>query len=256
VTSVREKNRDAWNRLVENRNRWTTPVTPGEIARARSGEWSLLLTPTRPVPRDWYPPLNGKDVLCLAGGGGQQGPILSAAGANVTVFDNSPLQLNQDRLVAERDGLSLKTVEGDMTDLSCFPDGSFDLIFHPCANGFSEKVRPVWKEAFRVLRRQGTLLAGFSNPILYLFDPDLEKRGILTLKYPAPYSDLTSLTPEERERHFPGEPFSFGHSLEDQMGGQLEAGFLLTGLYEDDWGGSQPLDKYLKGFIATRAQKP
>jgi len=30
---------------------------------------------------------------CLASGGGQQGPVLAAAGAHVTVFDNSPRQL-------------------------------------------------------------------------------------------------------------------------------------------------------------------
>ena len=73
-----------------------------------------------------------QDVLCLASGGGQQGPILAAAGANVTVFDNSPAQLRQDELVARREGLSIRTVQGDMRDLSAFADGSFDLIFHPC----------------------------------------------------------------------------------------------------------------------------
>ena len=70
-------------------------------------------------------------MLCLASGGGQQGPILAAAGAEVTVFDASEKQLAQDRLVAEREGLSLTTVQGDMADLSCFDDESFDFIFHP-----------------------------------------------------------------------------------------------------------------------------
>jgi 2-polyprenyl-3-methyl-5-hydroxy-6-metoxy-1,4-benzoquinol methylase len=70
-------------------------------------------------------------VLCLASGGGQQGPILAAAGARVTVFDNSPQQLAQDRFVARREGLTLETVEGDMRDLSVFADVSFDLIVHP-----------------------------------------------------------------------------------------------------------------------------
>jgi len=51
---------------------------------------------------------------------GQQGPILAAAGADATVFDNSPRQLQQDCQVAEREGLDLRTVEGDMRDLSCF----------------------------------------------------------------------------------------------------------------------------------------
>jgi SAM-dependent methyltransferase len=226
------------------------------VAEARRGEWSLLLTPTRPVPPTWFPDLKGAHVLCLAGGGGQQGPILSALGAEVTVFDNSPLQLAQDQMVAERDGLSLQTVEGDMVDLSCFASGTFDLVFHPCSNGFVEAIRPVWQEAYRVLKAGGVLLSGFSNPLIYLFDPELEEQGLLQLRHSVPYSDLTSISPAEREKHFPDHPVSFGHSLEDQIGGQLDAGFYLTGFYEDDWGGTAPLDKHIKGFVATRAIKP
>ena len=94
--------------------------------------------------------------MCLASGGGQQGPILAAAGADVTVFDNSPRQLEQDRYVADRDGLHLQTVEGDMRDLSCFPDESFDLIVHPVSNVFVPDVKPVWREAYRVLKPGAT----------------------------------------------------------------------------------------------------
>jgi 2-polyprenyl-3-methyl-5-hydroxy-6-metoxy-1,4-benzoquinol methylase len=65
--------------------------------------------------------LPGADVLCLASGGGQQGPLLAAAGASVTVLDASPRQLEQDRAVAARDGLVIRTVEGDMADLSMLP---------------------------------------------------------------------------------------------------------------------------------------
>jgi SAM-dependent methyltransferase len=252
---IREANKEAWNRLVQNKNRWTVPVSPEEISRARKGDWALLLTPSKSVPKSWFPELFGLTILCLAGGGGQQGPILAAAGAEVTVFDNSPLQLAQDRLVAEREGLSLKTVEGDMKDLGAFKNDSFDMIFHPCSNGFSETILPVWKESFRVLKPNGNLLSGFSNPLIYLFDPELEKQNILQLRFSVPYSDLESITPEERERYFPDEPLSFGHSLEDQIGGQIDAGFKIIGFYEDDWGQTQLIDKYIKGFIATRALK-
>lgn len=79
-----------------------------------------MLTPTQPILRAWFPPLAGADVLCLASGGEQQGPILAAADVHVTVFDNSPQQLAQDRHVAWRDGLTLATVEGDMRDLRVF----------------------------------------------------------------------------------------------------------------------------------------
>ena len=125
---IRDYNRKAWNREVERGNRWTVPVSPDIVAGAKNGIWDIILTPSKPVPRSWFPDLRGLEVLCLASGGGQQGPIMAAAGANVTVLDNSPEQLNQDRLVAERDSLTITTVEGDMADLYMFPDESFGLI--------------------------------------------------------------------------------------------------------------------------------
>lgn len=250
---LRSYNRDAWDRQVRAGNRWTVAVGPEVTAAARRGDWSVILTPTKPVPREWFPPLSGLDVLCLASGGGQQGPVLAAAGANVTVFDNSPGQLAQDRAVAARDGLAIATVEGDMRDLSVFADGQFGMVFHPCANAFVPDILPVWREAARVLRTGGVLLAGFTNPVMFLFDDARMEAGEFVLRHRIPYSDLTSLDDEERRRYTDkGEPLCFGHTLADQIGGQLDAGFVLTGFYED--GGSEwKLTEYIPSFIATRA---
>lgn len=252
-------NRDAWDRAVAARDRWTIPVSPEEIAAARRGELRLLLTPHKLVPRGWLPEtLAGARVLGLASAGGQQVPLLAAAGAHVTSFDLSPSQLGQDRAVAEREGLAIETVEGDMRDLTAFSDGSFDLVFHPVSNLFVPDVEPVWRELFRVLRPGGALLAGVTNPVAFAFDRELEEQGIFTLRYRLPYSDLTSLTEEERRRFVEarGEPLVFGHSLEAQLGGQLAAGFVLTGLYEDDHVEGARLNAYLPSFIATRAVRP
>ncbi|MBN1661340.1 MAG: class I SAM-dependent methyltransferase [Anaerolineae bacterium] len=256
---VRAHNRAAWNRQVEMGNVWTVPVTPEQTAAARHGEWAIYLTPTKPVPRDWFPPLAGAEVLCLASGGGQQGPILAAAGAHITVFDNSPRQLAQDRMVAERDGIEIATIEGDMRNLSVLADERFDLIFHPVSNNFVPAVRPVWREAHRVLRPGGALLAGFGNPVVYLFDwPAWEEKRSLVVTHPLPYSDLERLTPEEKARyHEQGDPFEFSHTLEEQIGGQLDVGFLLAGFYEDyTQNDDDILAGYMPTFIATRAIKP
>lgn len=249
---VRQHNRAAWDAEVASGNVWTLPVDEATVAAARAGRWEVVLTPQRPVPREWFGDLAGARALCLASGGGQQGPVLAAAGAQVTVFDNSPAQLGQDRMVAERDGLSIETVEGDMCDLSAFADGAFDLVFHPCSNLFSAEVRPVWREAYRVLRPGGVLLAGFANPILFCFDEELEAQGVLQVAHAVPYSSLGA-DPHAVER---GEPLIFGHSLEDQIGGQLDAGFLLTGFYEDRHPDSDLSARYFPGFMATRAVKP
>jgi SAM-dependent methyltransferase len=253
---IRRYNALAWDKAVERESRWTTPVAPEEIAAAREGRWQIVLTPTKPIPAAWFPPLKGAAVLCLASGGGQQGPILAAAGARVTVFDNSPQQLAQDRYVARRDQLDLHTIEGDMRDLSRFADGAFDLIVHPTSNLFVPDIRPVWREAHRVLRPGGVLLAGFCNPILYIFDQELADQGVLQVRHKLPYSDLTSLSEDERALYLDDlQPLEFGHTLTDQLGGQLDAGFVLTGFYEDIWP-ETALNDYTPTYIATRSTKP
>jgi SAM-dependent methyltransferase len=253
--NIADYNRSAWDHEVENGNCWTIPVTPEQVAAARTGQFQLLLTPTIPVPMSWFGEFRGKELLLLASGGGQQGPLLAAAGANVTVFDNSPRQLARDREVAARENLEIRTVQGDMRDLSHFADASFDLIFHPVSNCFIDDVRPVWREAFRVLRKGGALLAGFNNPIIYSFDQEQVRNGVYTLKHKLPYSDLETYTMEEHDRLFGAQsPLEWGHSLNDQIGGQLEAGFLLAGFYEDIDPGDG-VSAFMSSYIATRAVK-
>jgi SAM-dependent methyltransferase len=253
---IRDFNRKAWDHQVEGGNVWTRPVSAEIIAAARRGAWSIVLTEQKPVPRAWFPPdLRGADVLCLASGGGQQGPVLAAAGARVTVYDNSPKQLAQDRAVAEREGLALTTLEGDMRDLGALADGSFDLVVHPVSNLFVPEVRPVWAEAARVLRRGGHVLAGFVNPAMYIFDYAAVERGELVVRHPLPYNDLEHL-PQDLLADLMARqvPLEFSHSLEEQIGGQLEAGLQLVGLYED-YMRDHPLGKFMPTYIATRAVK-
>ena len=253
---IRSYNRKAWNREVEGgQNRWSQPVNAETIAKARQGQFSILLTENIPVPRKWFPPLQSADVLCLASGGGQQGPVLAAAGATVTVFDNSPAQLKQDELVAERESLPLRTVEGDAADLSVFADESFDLIFNPVSTAFMPDVRAVWRECARVIRPGGALMTGFMNPVHYIFDLYKADEGILEVAHSIPYSDLTSIPKEDLDELMEkGLPVEFGHSLTDLIGGQLEAGFVLTDLYEDTMLDS-PLHNYHPSYMATRAVK-
>jgi len=257
-TNVRKHNQKSWDNQVDYNNRWTQSVDRETIEKARTGHFAIVLTPTKPVPAAWFPTLKGAKTLCLASAGGQQAPILAAAGAKVTVFDNSPKQLDQDRFVANRDGLEMRFVEGDMADLSIFTDESFDLIFHPCSNTFVPKVNPVWRECYRVLQNGGILMAGFTNPLRYMFDDERKENGNLEVRYPLPYSDLDHVDEDHiRTAIEDGKPLEFGHTLEDQIGGQLRAGFVLTAFFEDRYPESDndPLSAFLDTFIATRAIK-
>ena len=248
-------NAQAWDQQVASGNEWTRPVQPDVIDRARTGDWSVLLTAKKPVPQSWFPPLEGLHVLCLASGGGQQAPVLAAAGAQVTVYDNSPAQLAQDEFVADRDGLELRTVQGDMQDLGAFSDATFDLVFNPCSVTFVPDVTAVWKEVARVLSPGGSLLAGFIDPAVFIFDEERGKRGEVHVRHALPYADLHGLEQGEQDAlREAGEPFVWSHSLESLIGGQLAAGLALTHFYEDSWP-DQAWSGYLPGMFATRSVK-
>ncbi|MFH0134174.1 class I SAM-dependent methyltransferase [Variovorax sp. VaC1] len=251
-------NRAAWDRQATEEREWSRPVSSELIAAARHGDWRVHLTP-QPLPADWLGDVRGRRILCLASAGGQQAPVLAAAGAQVTVFDLSDEQLMQDRRVAERDGLDLATVQGDMRDLGVFADAQFDIVFHPISNLYVPDVRPVWRECHRVLKAGGALLASFYNPVVFIGDrdPALLAQGLVRPLYKLPYSDLGDLPPEALEKKRQnGEAMVFGHSLADLIGGQIATGFSIDGFLED----AQPhprfvVDRFMPTFLATRAVK-
>src|SRR5690606_21525134 len=120
---VLKQNSIAWDKKVEDGGNYTRPVSSETIEKSRAGDFEIGVTAGRMVPRHWFPKiLSGLKVLCLASGGGQQGPVLAAAGADVTVVDLSLKQLEQDQYVAKRDGLTLQTIQGSMSDLHFFED--------------------------------------------------------------------------------------------------------------------------------------
>ena len=104
------------------------------------------------------------------------------SGAVCTVLDYSPLQLESERMVAEREGYDIRIIRGDMTKRLPFEDGEFDIIFHPVSNCYVEDVRPIWRECFRILRPGGRLLAGTDHYINYIVDSE-EKRIVNSLPF-------------------------------------------------------------------------
>jgi SAM-dependent methyltransferase len=255
-----EWNKAAWDQAVdEGANPYTTVVSAEAVTAARQGSWSLYLSDCKPVPSEWFPSLQRLKVLCLASGGGQQAPIFAAQGAEVTLLDSSARQLAQDRFVAERDSLSIRLVEGDMADLSAFADDSFGLIFNPPSTLFIPDVAPVWRECYRVLQPTGVLMTGFLNPDEFVFDHvALDTEGAFVVKYPLPYVEHATLSPEKLEARIQARAmFHFSHSMEAQLGGLTQAGFVLTGFYEDrrPEADGNPIRHFMPSYFVTRAQK-
>jgi len=229
---------------------WGQPISHETYTRAQQGDWGVYLTPTKIVPHAWFGEMKGKRILGLASGGGQQMPIFSALGAECTVLDYSPRQCESERMVASREGYKIEVIRGDMTRPLPFPDGAFDLIFHPVSNCYVEEVRPIFRECYRVLKKGGILLCGLDNGLNFIFDAEETH-----LKHTLPFNPLKNPAHYE-ECVAAGDGYQFSHTLEEQLGGQLEAGFQLTHLYEDT-NGSGPLHEHnVPSFWATRAVKP
>lgn len=227
-TEINAKTIDRW---VEGGWTWGTPVSAENCEKARKGEWDVFLTPTRAVPKDWFLPFAGAKILGLASGGGQQMPIFSILGAECTVMDLSERQLESERIVAARENYEIEIVKADMTLPFPFADGAFDLIFHPVSNCYIEDVHHTWRECFRVLRTGGVLLSGMDNGFNYLFDED-EAGKPLVVKNALPFNPLKDPTLVEKLTA-DDEGIQFSHTFDEQIGGQLKAGFVLTGAYED-----------------------
>lgn len=245
-----EINAQAIDRWIRDGWEWGVPITHQAYLDALAGNWDVVLTPTKPVPKAWFGDLKGKRVLGLASGGGQQMPIFAALGAVCTVLDYSPAQLESERMVSQREGYDIRIIRADMTKPLPFDDNAFDLIFHPVSNCYVREVRPIFRECFRVLKPGGALLGGYDMGINFLVD-EKEERIVNSLPFD-PITDPALMAQLQKN----DDSVQFSHTLEDQVGGQLAAGFQITDLYEDTNGYGRLHDMGIPTFAAIRAVKP
>lgn len=228
---------------------WGQPISHEIYEKALKGQWGVYLTPTKMVPHEWFGDLDGKKLLGLASGGGQQIPVFTALGASCTVLDYSAKQCESERLIAEREGYEVEVIQADMTKRLPFEDGTFDIIFHPVSNCYVEKVEPIFRECYRVLKKGGVLLGGYDIGINYIFDETEER-----VTYSLPFNPLKDKKLyEDSVKNNWG--IQFSHTLEEQIGSQLRAGFRLTHLYEDTNGEGNLHAHNVPSFVAVRAVK-
>lgn len=244
-----EINSNTFDKWVEEGWEWGQPISHEIFEKAKNNDWFVVLTPTKPVPREWFCEMNGAELLGLASGGGQQMPIFAALGAKCTVMDYSKRQLLSETEVAIRENYEIKIIREDMTKPLPFEDESFDLIFHPVSNCYIEDVIPVWKECFRVLKKGGILLSGLDNGINYIFDDEET-----TVMHKLPFNPLKNKQQyDDSIKNDWG--IQFSHTIEEQIGGQLQAGFVITDIYQDTNGVGRLHEFNVPCFYATRAVK-
>jgi SAM-dependent methyltransferase len=192
--------------------------------------------------------VTGKDVLCLAASGGQQSPAFGLLGAQVTVFDLAETQLERDRFAAEHYGLHVRTVQGDMRDLSVFADASFDIVYHAYSINFVPDVEPVFAEVARVLRPGGYYHIEWGNPYGQTIDEHSWNGEGYLLRHPyqqgfeisAAYPGWQEWDVEDvdgTQHKVPG-PREFVHTLSTVLNGLAHRGFVI--LHCTEFTGSKP----------------
>jgi len=249
-------NAEAWDYETTRGNIWTDGCTPQQVKQAKQGSLDMVLSPFKQVPHTWIADTKGKEVLCLACGGGQQGVLLAAYGAHVTVFDLSEKQLAQDATIAKREGLTMALEQGDMCDLSRFSHKRFDLIYNPTSTCFIDDVQSVYRQCNRILKDGGSLLTSVINPALYMFEGKAALKNHMKVKYTIPFSHLKSLSEKELAKRLKEhDTIEFSHTINDLVGGLCTQGFSITDLYTDR-SGCMVMDSYVYDcFLAIRATK-
>ncbi len=255
-TDINAETIDGW---IEKGWEWGVPISHETYHDVLKGNWDVLLTPTKPVPRDWFAPFlkngrfSGARLLGLASGGGQQMPVFAALGADCTVLDYSVRQLDSERLVAAREGYDIKIVRADMTQRLPFEDAAFDIVFHPVSNCYVEDVYHVWNECFRVLKPGGLLLAGMDNGFNFLMnDPSVRP---MVIENKLPFNPLKN--PDQMAMLKENDDgIQFSHTFDEQIGGQIKAGFAIIGAYEDFNNDPDAISDGIPAYWATKAIKP
>lgn len=214
-------NRAAWDRLARMQDRLAKPARDEDFINPLASVDGM----------GWLGgDVRGKRLLCLAAGGGRQGPIYAAAGAEVTVVDLSPAMLELDREVSKERKLKIRTIEASMDDLSAIADASFDIVIHPVSTCYVADVRPVYLEVARVTAVGGTYISQHKQPGSLQAGVEPEQ-GSYRIKFG--YYDKSPLPPEPKPNLIREEgTLEYVHRWEELLGEMCRAGFMIEALSE------------------------
>jgi SAM-dependent methyltransferase len=217
--------------MVEEGCGYTVPWLDLDVPLIRQYARGELAAPPEPI---WevYPPsvlagVSGKDVLCLASGGGQQSAVFGVLGAQVTVIDFSAGQLAGDRAAAAHYGYAVETIEADIRDLSAVDAERYDLVYQGPSMSWVPDVHEVYAGVSRVLRPGGLYRVGYGNPATHFLEWNGEAYQI-----DVPYS-------ERVYRHETG-AYDYRHYFRDIFGGLLRRGFTIEQVEDRPWDAPNP----------------
>lgn len=219
-THVHEQNRKAWDRLVDRRNRFARPASDQDCHDPLAAVDGL----------GWLGGnIEGKELLCLAAGGGRQSAIYASAGARVTVVDISPGMLELDREVARERRLDIHVVEASMDDLRGLTPQSFDIAIHPVSTCYVPDVVKVFQQVARVLKGGGVYISQHKSPVslqatIKPGDGGYVIQSPYYSKQAVPKVSGTSLREEGC--------LEFVHRWEEIIGGMCRCGFVIEDLVE------------------------
>lgn len=216
-------NEQFWEKMVEKGCGYTIPWLDLDAVIVRQyATGKLESVPdslSEMYPANVLADVEGKDVLCLAAGGGQQSSVFGLLGARVTAVDLTEGQLVADRKAAEHYGYKITTLRGDMRDLSGLPTESFDLVYHGPSMGYIPDVRQVYSEVARVLRGGG------------LYRMDFQEPAVFSVEWNGGSYCITRPYAEKAQRTEAG-AIEFRHYLSDIFNGLLETGFSIEQVHE------------------------
>ncbi len=214
-------NRSAWDRLAKKQDRLAKP--------ARDVDFENPLASVD-GPGWLGGDIRGKTVLCLAAGGGRQGPIYAAAGAMVTVVDISSAMLELDRQVATERGINFRTIEASMDDLSALMNEEFDIVIQPVSTCYVPDLRPVFSEVARVTKPGGIYISQHKQPVSLQtsIEPD---NGSYRIEEPYYKSDPLALNANRNLIREDGTQ-EWIHTWESILGGMCRSGFAIEDLTE------------------------
>ncbi len=237
---VKVRHTDEMDDIIQfNKLRWE------ELSAAGVEYSEPWLSLTKEFARDRIDPerqlstVKGKEVLCLAAGGGQQSVAFALSGAKVTVLDFSENQLSKDRLAASHYDLSIRTVQGDMRDLSQFRNGEFDIVWLAHSINFIPDTRPVIIQIGRICKPEGMLRLTFTNPFVHAISENYMNGGyLLTRRYDDGAEIIYrnpnwSFTGKDRKEHTVRGPREFRHRLSTIINGLIQAAFEIRGFWEE-----------------------